>query len=223
MTVYIYEYDKNTFEYLGKKQAEADPEETKKAGRFIPLVPAYATLTAPRNFKQGFMAKWNRKDWDILRDYRKTHYKVDNELNVSDITELGEITGYILVLKELGEKIKANKNHFKIINNEIIEKSTEEIKKEEIEAKEKQFNELFFNTSLGYVKRTVTFKDGKTANFLTDIVPLLEIDIPIITYNKPDFESEELPSQNRDVKVTEIFLKECKMQLLQDFWGSEIK
>ncbi len=223
MAVYLYKYDKITYEFIEKFEADSDPEATKKAGKFIPLIPVNCTLTAPRNFNEGFMARWNGKDWDILRDYRKTHYKVDNDLNVYEIKELGEIKGFILVLKELGERIILHKNYFKIIDNEIVEKTEEEKKQEEIKAKEEQFNELFFHTCLGYVKRVVTFKNGQTANFLTDIVPLLEIDTPIITYNKPDFESEEIPSQNRDVKVTEAFLIECKMQLLTDFWGSEIK
>lgn len=225
MTVYIYKYHPITFEYLGKEEAQADPEETKKAGRFIPLVPAYATLTAPRIYKQGFIPQWNGEDWNIVPDYRLTHYEIDKVFNVFPIDYIGELKHpeNWLVTKDFGDRLKADRSRFKIVNNEIIEKTDEEIKQEKIEAKEKQFNELFFNTSLGYVKRTVTFKDGKTANFLTDIVPLLEIDTPIITYNKPDFESEELPSQNRDVKVTEAFLIECKMQLLQDFWGSEIK
>ncbi len=223
MQNFIYEYDVSTNEFLGKKKAEADPEETKKRGVFVPLVPAYATLIKPPAFKENQIPVFNNGKWKIEADYRKNFYEVDTELKVQPITSIGDISkDNFLVSKEIGEKIKENKNHFKIDNGQIVEKTEDEIKKEEIEAKEKQFDELFFYTSLGYVKRTVTFQDGDTANFLTDIVPLLEVDTPIITYNKPDFENQETPSQNRNVKVTEIFLTECKKQLLKDFWGNEV-
>lgn len=88
-----------------------------------------------------------------------------------------------------------------------------------IQQKESEFNEKFFETSLGYVRRKVTMKDNTTVNFLTDILPLLQIGVPIITYNKPDFTKSELPTQNTNVLVTEEFITECKQQMLKDFYG----
>lgn len=78
-----------------------------------------------------------------------------------------------------------------------------------------EFNKEFFNTSLGYIRRKVTMKDGTTKDFLTDIVPLLQVGIQIITYSLNDNEIV----QNTGVAVTETFINECKQQLFADFYG----
>ena len=84
----------------------------------------------------------------------------------------------------------------------------EEIKERE----EEQFNKDFFNTSLGYIRRNVTMKDGETKSFLTDSLPLLQVGIPVLTY------TEDL--EQTKVFVTEQFINECKQQLLIDFYGN---
>lgn len=78
-----------------------------------------------------------------------------------------------------------------------------------------QFNKEFFNTSLGYVRRSVMMKDGSSKDFLTDIVPLLQVGVQIITYS---LNGAEL-TQNTGVTVTEQFITECKQQLFSDFYG----
>ena len=92
---------------------------------------------------------------------------------------------------------------------------------EQAQARENAFNEEFFNTSLGYIRREVTMKDGATKAFLTDILPLLQVGIPIISYDKPDFTTTDLPIQNTNKIVTEEFINECKQQVLRDFYGVE--
>lgn len=85
---------------------------------------------------------------------------------------------------------------------------------EEIAEKEQeQFAKDFFETSLGYVSRKVHMKDGSVKDFLTDILPLLQVDVPIITYNADG-------TQNKDVAVTLQFIDECKQQVLKDFYGA---
>ena len=85
---------------------------------------------------------------------------------------------------------------------------------EEIEQQEQErFAREFFNTSLGYVRRKVNMKDGSTKDFLTDILSLLQVGVPIITYNADK-------TQNTNVLVTEKFINECKQQLLIDFYGA---
>lgn len=91
---------------------------------------------------------------------------------------------------------------------------------EQAQARELAFNESFFNTSLGYIRRKVTMKDGSTKDFLTDILPLLQVDVPIISYDKPNFTVDEMPKQNTDKLVTEEFINECKQQVLKDFYGA---
>ena len=81
-----------------------------------------------------------------------------------------------------------------------------------------QFNKEFFNTSLGYIRRKVTMKDGSSKDFLTDIVPLLQAGVQIITYS---LNGTEL-TQNTGVTVTEQFITECKQQLFSDFYGISV-
>lgn len=78
---------------------------------------------------------------------------------------------------------------------------------------EEEFKKDFFNTSLGYVRRKVHMKDGSVKDFLSDILPLLQVDVPIITYNTDG-------TQNVGVSVTEQFIEECKQQVLIDFYGA---
>ena len=85
---------------------------------------------------------------------------------------------------------------------------------EEIAEKQReQFAKDFFNTSLGYVRRKVHMKDGSIKDFLTDILPLLQVNVPIITYSIDG-------TQNVGVMVTEQFIQECKQQLMIDFYGA---
>lgn len=94
------------------------------------------------------------------------------------------------------------------ITDGTVNPNYEEEKQEEIE---KQFEIDFFNTSLGYVRRNVTMKNGSHKDFLADILPILQVGIPILTYTKDG-------RQNK-VLVTEKFIEECKQQVVKDFYG----
>ena len=86
---------------------------------------------------------------------------------------------------------------------------------EEIEQQQQeQFLKDFFNTSLGWVRRAVHMKDGSVKDFLSDILPLIQVGVPIITYNIDG-------AQNVNVLVTEEFIEECKQQVLIDFYGAQ--
>lgn len=87
----------------------------------------------------------------------------------------------------------------------------ENYEQEQAEKEEQLFNQSFFNTSLGYVRRKVTMADGTIRDFLSDILALLEINTPIITYNRD-------LTQNK-VLATKEFINECKQQMLVDFYG----
>ena len=205
----IYLYNPITFEYEGSQNAELDPAELKINNIEVPLVPAYATLIKPPASKKDKVRVWNG-EWIYVADYRENYYKVDNNLNVFDIIVIGEIEdGYILVTKELGELIKENPNNYIIDNGIVREKTPEEKQAEE----DDEFNRQFFNTTLGYVRRQVTMKDGSKKDFLTDILPLLVVGVPVLVY------SREL-EQTR-IQVTETFINECKQQLFVDFYGDD--
>lgn len=82
---------------------------------------------------------------------------------------------------------------------------------EKAEQEREQFLKDFFNTSLGYIRRQVSMQTGDTKDFLTDILPLLQVGIPILTYTED--------GEQHKVMVTEDFINECKQQLLKDFYG----
>ena len=127
----IYNYNPITFEYTGSQNADLDPQETKEQGKNVYLLPAYATFIKPpasepmkaRVFKEG--------SWSYEKDFRNGFYKVDSNLVVSEITELGDIPeGYILVTEIIGDDIKANPDKY-IIDDGIVREKTEEEKQAE--------------------------------------------------------------------------------------------
>ena len=146
----LYNYDKNTKEYLSTTLASADPMETKIKGEFVPLVPAYATLLEPPTTGENEVAIFNGEVWEIKKDFRVSHKICDENFNIKDITEIGEIEENYLVSADIAELIKENPNNFKIQNNEIVQKTEEEyqefldnkIKKEEAEKIKNQLLEL---------------------------------------------------------------------------------
>lgn len=85
--------------------------------------------------------------------------------------------------------------------------TAEEIEKEKQELLENEF----FNTSLGYVRRKVTMKSGAIKDFLADILPILTVGVPVLTYTSEFVQKKVL--------VTETFINECKQQVLKDFYG----
>lgn len=146
----LYNYDKNTKEYLSTTLASADPMETKIRGEFVPLVPACATVIEPPKTGENEVAIFNGKVWEIKKDFRVSHKICDENFNIKDITEIGEIEENYLVTADIAELIKENPDKFKIQNNEIAQKTEEEyqeflnnkIKKEEAEKIKNQLLEL---------------------------------------------------------------------------------
>ncbi len=146
----LYNYDKNTKEYLSTTLASADPMETKIRGEFVPLVPACATVIEPPKTGENEVAIFNGKVWEIKKDFRVSHKICDENFNIKDITEIGEIEEKYLVTADMAKLIKENPNKFKIQNEEIAQKTEEEyqeflnnkIKKEETEKIKNQLLEL---------------------------------------------------------------------------------
>lgn len=131
--------------------------------------------------------------------------------------DIENIQNSLLFLPQYGDyEIKETERP--IVNYQFAD--TEEYKDSKKQAQETSFNEEFFNTSLGYIRRKVSMKDGGTKDFLTDILPLLQVGVPIISYDKPDFPTDVMPKQNTDKLVTEEFINECKQQVLKDFYGA---
>ena len=132
--LYIYEYNPDSLEYTGKKEAEADPEETKLRKQFVPLVPRFATLIEPpKNTDEEHKAvifNPNTNNWEIVIDYRKNYRLVDENLNISSINTITKPENGIVVSEDLANKIKANPDDYKIENNKIAKKTAKEKEKE---------------------------------------------------------------------------------------------
>ena len=95
----------------------------------------------------------------------------------------------------------------------------------EAKERESEFNVQFFNTSLGYIRRSVTMADGSKKDFLSDLMPTIKmglesgIAVNILAYDKPPFdkEVEDWTEYQKQVVVTPQFIQECFMQLSNDF------
>lgn len=113
---------------------------------------------------------------------------------------------------------------FALEYNEIMKDGVPVIDSEyeakQAEERKKTFETAFFATSLGWIRRNVSMKDGSTKSFLTDLLPQLVVGIPVLAYALPDFTKEvEIVDYQQKVVVTEQFIQECKNQLYADFYG----
>ena len=133
-----------------------------------------------------------------------------------------------------GLRIEETENAiFALLENEIM-KNNEPVENpnyenELIEARKTLFEQEFFYTSLGWIRRIVNMKDGSKKDFLSDL--LLQIKaglelgqvVEIITYSQPDFSqeiSEEYMISLQERKnATLEFIGECLKRTVMDFGG----
>lgn len=93
--------------------------------------------------------------------------------------------------------------------------------------REEQFNKEFFNTSLGYVRRKYTNKNGEVKDFLSDALPTLSIALnsgtagQIYVYDEPSFDQdvEDWTIYQHKVSITPEFISDCFTQTNKDFFG----
>ena len=110
-----------------------------------------------------------------------------------------------------------------VVDNELV--LNPEWEEEQAEKREAEFNKAFFNTSLGYVRRSVTMADGSQKDFLSDLLPVISMGVQggmpvnILTYDKPPFDEdvEDWTEYQHQVVVTAQFIQECFLQLSADF------
>ena len=119
-----------------------------------------------------------------------------------------------------------NKEYYRLKENGEIEilPNLEEVKAQK---RKDQFESEFFNSSLGWIRRKVSMKDGSTKDFLADLLlPIkagleLNQEVKVITYKTPDY-TNELTSEYmltlQEIKIaTPAFIQECLFQTVQDF------
>lgn len=94
-----------------------------------------------------------------------------------------------------------------------------------IKDRKAKFNKEFFNTSLGWIRRSVTMANGSTKDFISDLLPVISMavssgkPVTVLAYNKPDFTKETIDwvqYQHKET-VTPEFIQECFLQLSNDF------
>lgn len=143
---------------------------------------------------------------------------IDVEIEVPDYNEEGEIIGYHT------EIVKKQKHHKETttVYRPVINPNYDQ---EQADKREAEFNKAFFNTTLGYVRRSVTMADGGHKDFLSDLLPVISMGVQggmpvnILTYDKPPFDHdiEDWTEYQHQVAVTAQFIQECFLQLSADF------
>lgn len=133
-------------------------------------------------------------------------YEDDNMICLLEANEIVDESGQIAIDLQYEEKLK--------------------------QSRQKLFEQSFFNTSLGYIRRKVNMLNGETKDFISDILPILNMglqlgtEMHIITYQQPDFNydmtEQYLISLQQDKIVTAQFIQECAIQLSNDFSTQDI-
>ena len=116
-------------------------------------------------------------------------------------------------------------NSNNITESVVFDETQEEADEREKEVREEQFGKDFFQTSLGYIRRSVSMQDGSQKDFLSDLLPSIALavnsglTVNVLAYNNPDF-SEPVTDwtiyQHMEV-ATAQFIQECFATLQNDF------
>lgn len=69
--MHAYKFDRDTKEFLHSEDAFLDPLETEQQGRYVYLLPADSTFTAPLEPKDGYAVCWNGNSWEYIEDHRQ--------------------------------------------------------------------------------------------------------------------------------------------------------
>ena len=150
---------------------------------------------------------------------------IDNKINGIGQTPCSA-EGLICVeaTKEMCDNISTYGNNYYVYSNgEIVLNLNYE--QEKAQERQADFETEFFSTSLGWIRRKVTMKDGSTKDFLSDLLPSimeglrLGIAPNIITYREPDFTQEVTDWTVYQVKkeATQQFIQDCLLQISEDF------
>lgn len=102
-----------------------------------------------------------------------------------------------------------------------------DIEEQLINQRRTQFNKEFFNTSLGYIRRKFTNKNGEVKDFLSDAFPSLLLAFKegiigtIFVYDRPPFDEDitDMTPYQHKVSITPQFIQECFTQSNVDFFG----
>ena len=85
-----YLFDEKTKEFKNEVNAQLDPLESTKAGKYIYLLPANATWDEP-TVKDGCVPVWNGETWDAVEDHRKQEYWLPEDKYGAPAREMKEL------------------------------------------------------------------------------------------------------------------------------------
>ena len=107
----------------------------------------------------------------------------------------------------------------------VYDETYEEAEARAKRVREESFEQEFFQTSLGWIRREVTMANGSQKDFLSDLLPAIITAVQmqqlvnIIAYDKPDFTEDvtDWTQYQHIVNPTSQFIQECLIQLGNDF------
>lgn len=150
-------------------------------------------------------------EWDYI-EVEEERQKIDPETGepmyddegnpIMEIVIVQKAVPHMVIDPETGEEVQG---HHTETRTEIVEYL-------EIQDNPENFQRMFFNTSLGYIRRKPFVKGtGEFKDFLDDILAGLKVGDQILTYTAEG---------NQQVAVvTEEFKEECRTQYNKDFYG----
>ena len=178
--------------------------------------------------KNDFIVEYNHKQGlriETVDNLVLINYVIQEEIIDEETQEV--IQEEIIEQKEENHPTYYALQPYELLVDGVVTDNTEEYEQEQIQAKQSQFSQEFFLTSLGYIRRKVSMSTGETKDFLSDLLPVISMGIqsgqtvPIITYSLPDFTqeltTEYLESLQAVQNVTAEFVQECFLQLSNDF------
>lgn len=128
----IYNYDSITFEYTGESYASLDPEESKRQGKDVYLIPDYATDKKPPKTKTNETVIF-KNGWKIVPDYRGM-YMVDESMQPQKVKDFGDLPdGFIPITQEQAETIQSDDLYYIIKDGALIKNPDYEKQKEDRE------------------------------------------------------------------------------------------
>ena len=117
----VYNYNKDTKEFLYSQEAELDTEESLIQGHNIYLLPANATFVEPPEIGEKQVAVYENGAWVVQSDFRG-FYKVNSDMEPELIKTIGAIdNGFIVITPEQAEVIYNDKFFYIIKKGKLVE------------------------------------------------------------------------------------------------------
>ena len=131
--MYIYNYHPQTHEYLSMGEAYVDPAATKREGKDVYSVPAYATLKQPPTVADFKVPVFENDIWVIKDDYRN-EYACNEALDVIFVQQIGSLPeGFIHITKPQAMQIANDPLWYIVQDGELIKNPNYEEQKAEQE------------------------------------------------------------------------------------------